>query len=94
MPHLCTRIKYKCITIYIKNRTGEGTLHLKYVPKEYTKQTKTNEEEWHKGKKLFKLYNPGFYPSTFLQPVNGSKNSISSSFFKYFFFLNVCLGKP
>ena len=33
---------------------------------------------------------PGFYPSTFLQPVNGCKNSISSSLFKYFF---VCLSR-
>ena len=39
--------------------------------------------------------NPGFYPSTFLQPKNGSKNSILNwvltlNLFKYFF---VCLSR-
>ena len=33
------------------------------------------------------LTRAGFYPSTFLQPENGRKNSISSSLFKYFFVL-------
>ena len=32
--HLYTRVKYKSMTVYIKNKTGEGTLHFKYVPKE------------------------------------------------------------
>ena len=34
VPHLHTQIKYKSITIYMKNKTGEETLPLKYVPKE------------------------------------------------------------
>ena len=34
VPHLYTQIKYKSITTYMKNKTGEETLHLKYVPKE------------------------------------------------------------
>ena len=34
VPHLYTWTKYKSITVYIKNKTGEGTHHFKYVPKE------------------------------------------------------------
>ena len=34
VPRLYTRIKYKSITVYIKSKTREGTLHFKYVPKE------------------------------------------------------------
>ena len=34
VPHLYTWTKYKRITVYIKNKTGEGTHHFKYVPKE------------------------------------------------------------
>ena len=32
--YLHTRIKYKSIAVFIKDKIGEGTLHFKYVLKE------------------------------------------------------------
>ena len=38
MKRLCaiffTQMKYKSITVYVKNKTGKQTLHFKYVLKE------------------------------------------------------------
>ena len=59
------QIKYKSIIVYIKNKkrrnayimVSKGTLQFKYVSKEYTKQTKANEEGWYKRRKSFKLHN-------------------------------------
>ena len=53
VSYLYTWIMYKSKIVHIKNRTGKGTLHLTYVPKESTKQIKTNKEEWDKRWKLF-----------------------------------------
>ena len=55
VSHLYKWIKYKSITVYIKNKTWEGTLHFKYIPKEQTKQTKTNKEEWEKEESYLNL---------------------------------------
>ena len=65
VPYLYAWIKYKSITVYIKNKKGggsyiiisKGTVQYWYVSKECTKQTKTNEEEWDERRKPFKLYN-------------------------------------
>ena len=45
VSYLYTWIMYKSKIVHIKNRTRKGTLHLTYVPKESTKQIKTNKEE-------------------------------------------------
>ena len=51
-------------------------------------KVKINETYTKVNNKINEIHdNPGFYTSTFLQLVNGSKNSISSSLFKYLLLL-------
>ena len=73
LPYLYTQIKYKSIIVYMGGAyvvVSKGTCHFKYAFKEKMKQTETNEEEWDKGRKSFKLYhanNMGFlFPCLFI----------------------------